>query len=95
IDCITFQNNYTASIEIKAKVKEELGENDVWKVCLKRHTLMSRPHYEAGSQDYITITTDMGLPESDDVAELMQHMWAVTQEMKAVTKPERPIGRFD
>ncbi|KXJ30172.1 Nicolin-1 [Exaiptasia diaphana] len=36
-----------------------------------------------------------GLPESDDVADLMQQMWAMTQEIKAVSKPGRQIGRFE
>ncbi|XP_031573709.1 nicolin-1-like isoform X2 [Actinia tenebrosa] len=151
---LTFKNNYTASVELKAKIKEDKGET--WKVCIKKLVLMPHPHYEAGSQCYVSITSDMmcfptdnvvmlrlilrqssphwatfgienpkcyipslfnltsapwlsndnesndvavpkpkhqGLPKSENVAELMQRMWAMTEEIKAA-KTER-IGRFD
>ena len=56
IGCISFVNNYTASISVKYKTSA-----DTWKICLKNFELMPSPHCEEGSQNAFNIKTEQML----------------------------------
>lgn len=60
---LTFKNCYTASITIKLKTIDDVG-NETWKTAVKNFTLMPHPHFETGSQDHFTIFTDSIKPSS-------------------------------
>ncbi|KAK7102520.1 hypothetical protein V1264_020725 [Littorina saxatilis] len=59
---IRFKNFYVATLTVKAKYRTEntprhTGDQPKWKTCLKRVKLMPDPHSEAGSHDYISLTS--------------------------------------
>ncbi|XP_028398201.1 nicolin-1-like [Dendronephthya gigantea] len=56
IGCISFVNNYTASMSIKYKTSD-----DTWKTCLKNFVLMPSPHCEEGSQKMFSVKADQML----------------------------------
>lgn len=56
IGCISFLNNYTATLSLKFKTSD-----DTWKICLKNFELMASPHSEEGSQDKFIIKNNQML----------------------------------
>ncbi|XP_066528370.1 nicolin-1 [Hoplias malabaricus] len=63
---ISLKNFYTAYLTVRL-LKKETGSDAKWVTCLRNHCLMTSPHTEEGSQDYVSIYRQQMLTQPDNV----------------------------
>ncbi|KAM4652279.1 nicolin-1 [Discoglossus pictus] len=67
---LTFKNYYTAFLSVRIQQKRSAqsgGRHTPWRTCIRNMRLMSNPHTEEGSQDYVSLYKHQMLCDTDQV----------------------------